>query len=339
MTTTPHIAQTRRAIRLTNGTMMYEVTTVVIDPGDLPFKELFVVAVSDSPDPKDDVFARVATPYDIRQTDINSPRYIRVVESDLIRIGPDPFARIANYDELTMLQRDRTAAVQSSQTEYLTSVMTVQYPSLTTADAAYKQILSRLSSLVTDWRNAYSSFATVPSQDYFLPVANASVQAERVQTYLTARAARVATEDARDAAQTSLNECEQRDTANQTIYGFLVADVSFLENARSVVANITETATATPPSDPAVTTTNAKNFVLQLSGYAGDPRSYQALLDLKRQQLATYARQVADGEEECDRFRAALLDAQAAVVAAQTAERNALADVYAVCPTYTPPSS
>jgi hypothetical protein len=334
MSTIPQVVQQRRPITLVDGTQKFEITTIVVDKGDLPFKDLFVLSISDANDPKDDVLARVATPYDIRQTDPNSPKYVKVKANDLIVIPPDTFARVANIDELTGLFRDRTAAVRNGRTEYLSSVMTVVYDTLTTADAAYKQILARLSALVEDWRAVFTPFATNPTQSYDLPVPGVSVEDERKRAYIAARNARIKAEADRDAAQAAANACESACATDKAIYDFLVADVAFLEAARTIVVNLQDT--SIPPGTPL--TTNVKDFVLQQGAFAGDNRSYQALLTAKKAARDEYAAKIAACSANCERLAAAVLEAQRIVDNARAAERDALSRVYEVCPTFDPNS-
>jgi len=332
MSTIPQAVQQRRPITLVDGTQKFEITTIIVDKGDLPFKDLFVLSISDTGDPKDDVLARVATPYDIRQTDPASPKYVKVVSSDLIVIPPDTFARIANIDELTGLFRDRTAAVRNGRTEYLSSVMTVVYDTLTTADAAYKQILARLSTLVEDWRAVFTPFATNPTQSYDLPTPGVSVEDERKKAYIAARDARIAAEAARDAAQAAADACDTDCRIDKAIYNILVADVAFLEAARTIVVNLQDT--SIPPGTPL--TTNVRDFVLQQGAFAGDNRTYQALLVEKKRLRDEYAAKVAACDASCAALHAAVIDAQRTVDGARTAERDALSGVYEVCPTFDP---
>jgi hypothetical protein len=74
------------------------------------------------------------------------------------------------------------------------------YDNYATADAAAKQVISRLSDLVTAWRTFSTAFATNPYQDYNLPQAAASVEAERTAVYVEKRTAREAAETAYDEA-------------------------------------------------------------------------------------------------------------------------------------------
>lgn len=325
MSTIPVVEQTRRAVTLVDGSVKFEVTSIITDSGDLPFKDLFVLGIVDPGDAKDDVLARIATPYDIRQSDPASPRYVKVLATDLIRISGDPFARITNIDELTGLPRDRTAAIRRGRTEYLAQVMTLQYDTLTTADAAYKQIISRLSDLVTEWRSFYGAFVTTPTASITLPQAGASVEAERTALYVSARDARVAADAARDAAQVAKDDCVRDCAADRAILAYLVEEIALLESARAAVVGITESGS-----------TNAKDFVLGAGAYVADPRTYERLLVSRRDLGLAYADRVSACDSRCAELGRALADATAAAGAAADAERDALARVYEVCPTFDP---
>lgn len=324
MSTIPVVTQRRRTVIGTNGDVQFEVTSTITDRGDLPFVSLFVLRITDPADAKDDVLARVASPLDIRRVTPASAVYVRVVETDLIRIGPDPFARIANVDDLTEMPRDRTTAVRTGQTLYLSPVFTALYDGITTAQAAYQAILQRLSDLVTAWRTYYGDFETRPTSAYDLPVFGAGVEAQRTAAYVVARDARVAAEAARDAAQTAKDRCEQDCTADKAIYDFLVADVAFLVRAKDLVT--------------AMATSTARDFVLQQGAYTSNADSYNAMLSQKRTALDTYGAKVAECAARCSALGEALLAARSEVDAAREAERAALAGVYAVCPTFDPTS-
>lgn len=327
MSTIPVLEQTRRALPLVAGVIKFEVTSIVTDSGDLPFKNLFVVTITDPGDVKDDVLARVATPYDIRQADASAPKYVKVVSTDLIRIAGDDFARIASIDELTGLPRDRTTAIRQGKTEYLTSVITLQYDTLTTADAAYKQIISRLSDLVNEWRQFYGAFVTAPVATITLPQAGASVEAERTAAYVVARDARVAADAARDAAQLAKDACVRDCAADRVILNFLIEDVARLEAARNVVVAQTETGT-----------TNVKDFVLGTGAFVSDARTYQVLYTARQADLATYTARVVACDATCTALGVTLATATATAAAAADTERAALARVYEVCPTFDPGS-
>lgn len=349
--TIPTLRQVRRPVTLADGSVQWEVATSVLDAGDLPFKELFVLTIVDPLDPKRDVLARVITPPELRRSDPTAPLYVKVAADDLTYLGGDPFARIANVDDVTALPRDRVVAVRNGVTTYLVSAVTLVYSNLTTATAAYKTFIDRLSTLVTDWRLATGGFVTTPSTDYPLPQVNAGVEAQAVAGYDTAKAARVTAEAARDAAQTAKDACEVGCTGDKLVYAFLVADVAFLEQAKQIVQGLTEGFQSSPTlnltggttlTGPQTYTITAafsqfvKDFDLGQGAYAGAPTTYEALLLQKRALRATYAAKVQTCAETCAALAAALAAAQLAVDTARASETGALAAVLAVCPTFNP---
>lgn len=349
MSVIPVVRQVRRDYRLADGSLRFEVTSTVIDKGDLPFPHLFVLTLSSGGDPKDDVLARIATPTDLRRADPTAPVYVKVVSSSLIRIAPDTFARIANINDVSKLPRDRVEAQLQGFTEYLTTSITLIYDNVTTADAAAKQVIARLSTLTADWRTYNTEFSTNPYQDYTLPQPGISVESERTAVYVAKRDARVTAEATRDSLQTQKTACERDCAADKKIYDFLVVDVAQLQQARSIVlgqANGTYSAfTIAPailtPAGPFVVTlatTDTRDFALQAGLFSGNSASYQAMLTRKTSELSVYAEKVRVCEANCALLGAQLLEAQQVVDAATTAERAALAEVIAVCPTFDPAS-
>ena len=345
MSTIPVVRQLRRQMTLANGSIAFEVASTVTDRGDLPFVHLFVVTLGTNADPKTDVLARIATPVDLRQSDGSAPVYVKVSSTDMIRIGTDDFARIANINDISKLPRDRVIAQRRGFTQYLTSSISMVYDNVTTADAAAKQILDRVSALVTTWRSFNSDFATRPYQDYNLPTTGASVESARTAIYVDKRNTRKEAEAARDVALLAKEACIRDCSADKVIYDFLAYDVAFLDQAANIVAGQTNdtyvgsgaTIAPTPltPSGPftiTVPSSRTRAFVLN----AGISGSYETLLLKKRADLAIYATKLQTCAMTCAQLSAALLAAQQVVDAALVAERAALAGVVAVCPTFDP---
>lgn len=345
------VRQVRRETFLADGSVRFEVTNQIIDQGDMPFPHLFVVTINDAVSPKSDVLARIATPVDVRQADSSSPIYVKVSSSDLIEIGVDTFARIANINDVTKLPRDRVAAQLMGRSEYLTTSFLMLYDNVTTAQAAAQAVIARLSTLVTEWRAYNTQFATNPYADFPLPQVDASVEAQRTAVYVEKRAARVSADDAVTAAQAAKDACEKGCIADKTIYDFLSYDVAVMEAARATVNGLTEVfgsgptlnltggTTLTSPGTYTITatpSTRAKDFVLGANSYSGNSTTYEALLIKKRADLATYAAKVRACDVRCAALGAALLTAQQAADAALAAEQAALANVVAVCPTFSP---
>lgn len=318
--TQPSLQVLRERLRRPDGRMRYVVSAVVTSAGTvLPYREVFVVAVNDPLNPKSDTLARVATPHDLRVVGMDT--YVRLDTTDLRQIAGDPYARVANLDELTAMPRDRVAAVRRGATEYLTANVVLEYEALTTADAAEKALRQRVSKLVEDYQTFYGSFRTAAPVTYLLPIPDPSVEAALVAAFAARRAERVGAEAARDAARADADACAAADALLRTRIDWLLADVAALETARAVVFNVTESGS-----------TNAKTFVLN----AGDARSHEYLLGQKRSDLVAAQGDLAARAPACDAKRAALAQAEAVVAAARRGEEVALREVYRVCPTYNP---
>lgn len=327
----PQVTQSRRAVTLASGSVGYEVATTVTDPGDLPTSNLFVLTINDAGDAKQDVLARVVVPYDLRR--LSTALYVRVDEDSLLYISPDAFARVPSVSELTELAQDRTDAVRRNQTEYLSGTVVLTYTSRATADAAYRQLLARLSDLVVQWREFNVAFETRPTQVYTLPVVAASVEDERRAVYTAAVTARRAAEAVHEAASAAYDACQTDCASDRLIHQMLQADVTFLERARARVLTITETITGGSGGTPSH---NAQDFCVRLGAYTADVYSYEVLLFSKRDQLATYTETVRACQTRCAQLARERDEAQGALSRAMDAERRALVDVRAVCPTFTP---
>lgn len=321
--TSPTADQVRRIATLADGTTAYEVTTTVVDAGDLPTRALFVLNIVEPLNPRADVLARIAEPRDLRR--LTDGLHVRVTSSSLVYIDGDPFARVANMADLTTLVADRTEAVRRGATQYLSVSLSLVYNNSDTADAAARQLITRLSDLVTSWRTYATSFETTPTERYLLPVVGLSVEAERRAAYLVARAARVRAEEAQAVAQAAYTSCDTGCSQDRAIHALLVADIAFLERAQAVVAAITESGTA-----------NAQDFVLRQGAYGASVESYAYLLSQKQTSRDAYAVRLQACASTCAARRVERDEAQAEVSRALADENRALASVRAVCPTFIP---
>lgn len=318
--TAPHLSMIRRVAPQSDGTTRFEFTATVTVAGDLPTKNLFVMQIQDPLDPKTDLLARVATPRDLRQ--IDGSYYLRADAATALTISGDLFLRVANTTELTTLAQDRTTAVRHGQSLYLISSLTRSYSDLETADAAVRQVLDRLSVLTTAWTTLNTDFVTTPTQEYDLPILDGSIEALRKASYNSAVTARQLAQAALDTAQTAYDTCVTDCSADRRLHAWLVTDVSFLERARTRVG--------------ALASSDAKDFALGAGSFNNDIETYEALLVAKRVELATYQETVQACETRCAELRAIRDDAAATRNRALEDERIALADVRAVCPTFTP---
>lgn len=321
--TAPHVEQTRRIASLAGGGTTYEITTLVTDKGTLPTRNLFVVKIVTPGDAKRDVLARIATPRDIRR--LEAAAYVRVDAATLTYIDDATFARIASLSELTTMAQDRAEAVRLNLTEYLTASVTVTFPDQVTADAAYRQLLARLSKLASDWITFTSGFETNPTQGYDLPVAPQSVEDERRTAFAAAQETRRSAERAVDAAQAAFAACHDGCEGDRELHRMLTEDVAFLERADIRVRAMTETQS-----------TNVKDFVLRQGAFSADDQSYAALLASKRARLAAATLAVQACADTCAALESARDAAQADLGRAAEAERQALAAVRDVCPTFVP---
>ena len=320
---TAHVEQTRRVARLDTGGTAYEIATLVTDAGTLPTRNLFVVKVVGAGDAKTDVLARIATPMDLRR--IEASAFVRVDSGSLVYFDDSTFARVASIAELSTMPQDRAEAVRLGLPEYLTASVTLSYPDQVTADAAYRQLLARLSTLVTDWATFTGTFETTPTQGYDLPVLPQSVEDDRRAVYATAHDARKAAEVALDAAQRAFDACHTDCATDRALHALLTADVARLEKAETRASGIAETGS-----------TNVRDFALRTGAYASDPDSWHAILVDKRAALATAQLAVLACATACDALQTTRDVAQGALAAAADAERQALAGVREVCPTFVP---
>lgn len=317
----PIARQIRRVVTLAGGVQKYEVATFITDKGDLPFAELFVVSIVNPDDPKQDVYARVAEPLEFRHAVLNGPRYVKVDSDDVTVISGDTFVRVVDVEEFLSTPTSREVAVRQGRSNYLTSSIVLYYDTLASADAAYRQLVDRLSTLTTTWRTATGGFITTPYSDYSLPTTAASVEAERVAAWRAAKEARTTAEAARDAAVTEADHCKTGCESDKALYDLLAADVVFLQRAKDHVTGITETGSST-----------AKTFALN----GGSPISYETLLTQKNAQLAVARDKVLACESKCRELGQVANDAQMRVDTARRAENTAMARILEVCPTFDP---
>lgn len=315
--TLPTVNQVRRQVRMSDGSFRFEITTSVTDEGDLPYRQLFVATITDPLNEKADVLARLATPLDLRAD--SAAVYVRVESSDLRIIAGDPFLRVANTSDLTSLPRDRATAVSRGGTTYLTSTVTILYTTQVTAQAAYKTLLDRLSQLVVDWRAYNADFLTVPSQNYTLPLVGASVESEYTALYTTAKTATGVARAARETAQAAVDACGLQDALLDSVLDILLADVAFLEYAKTAISALAGT---------------ARTYALN----GADPTSYESMLVAKRAKLAQQQTAVRTHRSTCTGLARTLQTAETVLQNAEAAERTALTDLLRVCPTFDPNS-
>lgn len=349
MSTVPIAEMTRRVLQNADGTVSYQVVVQITDQGILPFPELFILTISDPLSVQTDVFAQVVTPFNLQE--IVGVLYVEVDSSSLKYISGDAFAAVADITTLTTLPRDRITAVRTGATQYLTSVVSLSYPDVTTATAAYQTILARLSTLVTDWQTYAIGFVTTPVTDYPLPQVGVGVEDQLTAAFTTAQTATSTAAAARDSLQTQVNTCNQTSAANAAIFAMLTSDIAFLQAAKNVVIGTAETVSglgiqANPGNTISISQTSPSigySFLGTSSRNVGafvingsNPQSYQTLLNQKLAAWNALSATITAQNATCNQLTRQLADAQIAVASAQAAQNAALANLLAVCPNYTP---
>lgn len=144
---------------LADGSVVFQVTTTVTDPGILPDVGLFVFSIIDPAEPKSDVFIRVAQPRDIN-----------------------------------FMLRDRDNAIAAGDTEFLYFKVVLQYPSLEVAIQAKAAVKSRIDSAISRWYQYQTEFVGV--EDTLHPGVDPEYEQALRDTYVAARDARVLAETA-----------------------------------------------------------------------------------------------------------------------------------------------
>ena len=353
-----HVQQDCTSVPQSDGSTVYDITSAVIDAGELPHSNIFVFTISDVIDISRDAFTRVANPYDIEH-----------------------------------VAQARDTAVANSETLYLTSIMYRRYTDLQIAVEAKAAIKSRIDNCVNSWVTYKNAFRG--SLEILHPTAEPTYEQQLQDAYVAARTARVAAEAAITAASAAVDVARTAATDAAEISDLYKAEVQYCAGVSTIgsgtwymydlalgtiagvtgllpSANIFLAATktqfgalATHYSSPPVT------VVYQPSGApAGMPSYFSSLLA----SIQTYDGAVANFIQNSAAYRAQFVAAQAAfctnastkygakvVVAAQknaalataiqakqeadasltqaeNAEAAALAAVRAVCPDFDPNS-
>jgi hypothetical protein len=173
------IEQDSVEVTLADSSIVFQVTTTIIEPGILPDTGLFVFNIIDPAEPKSDEFVRVAQPHDIN-----------------------------------FMLRDRDNAIVAGDEEYLYIKVVLQYPSLEVAIQAKAAIKSRIDSAISRWYQYQTEFVGVVETLH--PGVDPEYEQALRDTYVAARDARVLAEtavedadDAVDAAQVLLDHAQE----------------------------------------------------------------------------------------------------------------------------------
>lgn len=326
--------------------MKYQITTTVVDPGELPDVFLFVHDVIELSDPKQDMFVRVGNPYDLEN----------------VVVG-------------------REAALAAGLTRYRTNMFVNRYTDIELAVQAKQAISQRIDTAVNTWYTYKAEFKEVPP---LVPSDHPTTDEEYLQTltdaYKAAMEARKAAEAAAAAAAEAVKDAEAAAAAAAQIVQIYETETTFCQTAYKTYwsgapglkSGLTALATGsnnffndivdwfnantgthgghfpgTPPSDPAWTDCYTALGVMQttLTSWMS-ASSYVSLLDTA---LANFCAGAATGysaavndknnkDLDVANAQTAKEKADASVATAQANEDAALAAIKAVCPTFDPSS-
>jgi hypothetical protein len=316
----------------TEDGMRYQITTTIVDPGELPDVFLFVQDITDVADPKQDVFVRVGSPYDLEN----------------VLVGRD-------------------SAIAAGVLRYRTNMFVVRYTDLEVAVQAKQAISQRVDTAINTWYTYTTEFES----PYPLPVIDHPITDEEyLQTltnaYKAAVTAREAAEAAAVLAQAQVTIALADAAAAAAMIQIYQNETTFCQTARSsywmgspgILSGVSALSSA---SQAFYSSINAL--------YISDPITYAALLaplNLMSGQmaawlatepymsmmdvvLATFCSGASTGysiavtnkvtkDIAVANAQTAKEQADASVATAQANEDAALAAVKAVCPTFDPSS-
>lgn len=313
-----------------NGAPKFRVASSItyVKPGDLPgdYPDVFVHTIIDPLDPKQDVFARVATVHDLSQ-------YLRGRENALL----------------------------NAKTAYLSASFSIDYDDVTTAVAAKAVIQSRVDTLIADWIK-YSTEFIVPT-DFPLPApedtlvtaaknayASATTARETKEaelatanaTLATATTAATSASSSLTAAMAAHNDC----ALTQSKMASLITAFSGATGYKTVMNALVTAAhaagwppSASAPFDAALASADAA-VTAESIGVTPLLTSINTDINAKCASLQAAITAAAAAKTQADTAVAAAQTAQAlaqaAATAAATAQTAALAAVMAVCPDFDP---
>lgn len=319
-------------VALEEGDFQYIITALVSEQGELPTTSLFVYKITDVVDTTQDVFERVATPYDLEN-----------------------------------ISNGREVALTAGNSYYLTSVLTRKYADLNMAVQAKDAVKSRVNDGVRAWYDFKEVFSG--NLDGWHPTEDATYEQQLQDAYYAARATRVAADLALVEAEKDLADAREAANYQTTItekykeqYALAVDVKSFWTNYFNSIktvsggqafAGLTKTYQVpvaemltyvgnTEPRYPALsaafagqeanlasfanTESNATNLTSTLDAlYISLLASYNSSLQLTTvKNLAVSSAVIAKKEAEAE------------VSSAQAAEDAALAAALAICPDFVP---
>jgi len=325
------IKQDRQIITVA-GVNKYEILVTCTLAGTLPDRNIFLLQLTQAADPKDDTLMRVC-----------------------------------DVADFTTYISNRDTARTNGETYWRSSELKLQFDKIDTANEAYKEVISRVNSLVTNQDIYADEFETPADGEYTnFPVADPSTSAALKETYVAAKAS---TEEAEAERDTKQSECtdeyqnaldcstvryqdaeEDRDailvyegqlSGLQNSYTSVQTTIqSYVSSLRSTVQGSGATAAEKQAAENDLIAVEA--VLTQLSTYNNTLTSAVSLVSSHRATLqarvSTLATEVNTYTSQLNTCNQELAKLQAAVDAAKIAENEALAAVLVVCPDYDPNS-
>ena len=323
------IRQDRQIVAVA-GVNKYEILVTCTLAGTLPDTGIFLLQLTQSDDPKDDTLVRVCD--------------------------------VTDFD--TYLS-DRNTARTNDATYWRSAELRLQYDDADTANAAYKEIISRINALVSNQDVHIEEFETPAEGEYTnFPVADPSDSAALVAVYEDAKTARETAEVARDAkqvecaneyqkdlevtqerhleAQTDLEsvlEFEGQFSGLQNAYISIVANIqNYVSSIRVIVQGSSATATEKQRVENDLIAVEAilTQMTAHNTTYAQALTLVSTFRGTLQARVSTLATQINTLTVQLNQCNVALAQLQSAVDAARAVENEALTNVVAICPDFTP---
>lgn len=322
------VTQVRSAVVI-NAVNTYQVIATCILPGTLPDTGIFVLNITQQQDPKNDLFVRIASTLDFSN-----------------------------------LKNDRNAAIAAGDGAWRATTNTFKYTSIEVADAAWRELESRISALVTSFDNFINAFQTPPAGvTTIFPVPDPST----LNALITAYNGYTTSIDSAETARTEeVNDCNVKKERLDQLNLRLRDAQSDLSTARSIQTGLTTSLAALTAIQASIQTTNnnSSSLISASSAASSEKAQLQSNVTLIANQLFAMNVQLADLTARvtiingfvadltnrvatltsqvnaltseitaCDLEAARL---QANVDALRTSQTNTLADIRAICPDFDP---
>jgi hypothetical protein len=336
MTTLTQVEYLNSTTALADGTFQYVITASVVDQGELPHPNLFVFQCTDLVDATQDVFIRVATPYDLENVSIG-----------------------------------RSVAIAAGNTFYLSSALTRKYSDLNTAVQAKDAVKSRVNDGVKAWYDYNTTFSG--DNTYYHPTADATYEVQLQDAYYAARTTREEAETALVAAEVTLTTDRTLATAQAAVVADYKELLNTITRARdywiqfkAAVGTVNGSSGFASYAQPyqvfvlAMLNTEVPTTDVNYPVYLSRIQSQDAVIQLQSNneyliglldtelnnhytdlagKLSTAQAQLVIKNNALATSTIAKKEAEATLASAQAAEDAALAAALAVCPTFVPTST